>query len=175
MTWVLNHLEPESPQEMPSRLWWKGQAYRRRRMHRTYLATLFGPVVLWRRFEPLAPGGCSIHPLELRLGLEAGLATPALAKRIGGWATGIPNVRCWDVKARSWRAVVVYHVAQAPGVSAAWRPIAMPPKSIKSSAGSTRSGVHRPLSADPRGRASCSECPPTSWRVERSGNSHRVV
>ena len=88
MTWVLNHLEPESPQEMPSRLWWKGQAYRRRRMHRTYLATLFGPVVLWRRlYEPLAPGGCSIHPLELRLGLEAGLATPALAKRIGGWAT----------------------------------------------------------------------------------------
>ena len=88
LTWVLNHLEPESPQEMPSRLWWKGQASRRRRMHRTHLATLCGPVVLWRRlYAPLAPGGCSIHPLERRLGLEAGLATPALATRIGGWAT----------------------------------------------------------------------------------------
>jgi hypothetical protein len=28
----------------------------------------------------------SLHPLELRLGLEAGLATPALAERIGIWA-----------------------------------------------------------------------------------------
>jgi hypothetical protein len=87
MPWVLHHLEPVSPQEMPSRLWWKGQAYRRRRTHRTHLGTLFGPVVLWRRlYEPVAPGRRSIHPLELRLGIEAGLATPALAKRIGGWA-----------------------------------------------------------------------------------------
>ena len=87
MTWVINHLEPTGPEEMPSRLWWKGQAYRRRWKHRTHLATLFGPVVVWRRlYEPLAPGRCSIHPLKLRLGVEAGLATPALAARLGGWA-----------------------------------------------------------------------------------------
>ena len=27
-----------------------------------------------------------MHPLELNVGIEAGLATPALAKRLGGWA-----------------------------------------------------------------------------------------
>jgi hypothetical protein len=87
MVWVLNHMEPASPEEAPSRLWLQGIAYRRRRQHRTSLATLFGTVVVWRRlYEPLAPGLCAIHPLELKLGIEAGLATPALAERIGGWA-----------------------------------------------------------------------------------------
>jgi hypothetical protein len=87
MAWVLNHMEPECAEEMPSRLRWKDQDYRRRRKHLTTLATLFGPVVVWRRlYEPLEGGARSIHPLELRLGIEAGLATPALAERIGIWA-----------------------------------------------------------------------------------------
>jgi hypothetical protein len=87
MAWVINHMEPACPEEMPSRLWWKGQVYRRRRTHRTSIATLFGPVVLWRRlYEPLRPGLRAIHPLELRLGIEGRVATPALAERIGGWA-----------------------------------------------------------------------------------------
>ena len=87
MAWVVHHLEPECPEAMPARLWLKGQAYRRRRKHPTRLATLFGTVAVRRRlYEPLAPGLRAIHPLELRLGLEAGLATPALAERIGGWA-----------------------------------------------------------------------------------------
>jgi hypothetical protein len=87
MAWVLNHIEPESAEEAPSRLWLKGQAYRRRRKHRTQLATLFGPVVVWRRlYEPLTPGRRSIHPLELNLGIEAGVVTPALAERAGRWA-----------------------------------------------------------------------------------------
>ena len=63
LAWVLNHIEPECPQETPPRLWWKGRAYRRRRKHRTTIATLFGPVVVWRRlYEPLAPGLRAIHP-----------------------------------------------------------------------------------------------------------------
>ena len=83
MHWVLNHMEPECPEEMPARLWWKGQASRRRRKHRTTIATLFGPVDVWRRlYEPLVSGSRAIHPLALRLGLEAGVATPALAVRI---------------------------------------------------------------------------------------------
>jgi hypothetical protein len=87
VAWVLNHVEPDCPDETPSRLWWKGQAYRRRRKHRTQLATLFGPVVVWRRlYEPLTPRRRSIHPLALTLGVEAGLATPALAERVGRWA-----------------------------------------------------------------------------------------
>jgi hypothetical protein len=87
VAWVLNHLESDDPDEVPSRLWFKGQAYRRRRKHRTSLATLFGPVVVWRRlYEPLMPGLRAIHPLELTLGMEAGVATPALAERVGRWA-----------------------------------------------------------------------------------------
>ena len=87
VAWVLNHVEPECPEEAPARLWWKGQAYRRRRTHRTTVATLFGPVVVWRRlYEPLTPGRRALHPLELTLGIEAGLATPALAERVGRWA-----------------------------------------------------------------------------------------
>jgi hypothetical protein len=87
VAWVLNHLESDDPDEVPSRLWFKGQAYRRRRKHRTSLATLFGPVVVWRRlYEPLLPGRRAIHPLELTVGMQAGLATPALAARVGRWA-----------------------------------------------------------------------------------------
>ena len=93
MAWVLNHMEPERPEEMPTRLWLKGQAYRRRRKHRTTIATLFGPVDVWRRlYEPLESGARSIHPLELRLGLEAGVATPALAERLGLWAADRKSV-----------------------------------------------------------------------------------
>src|SRR5262249_46704333 len=87
MAWVLNHMEPEPPDEMPTRLWLQGQAYRRRRKHRTTLATLFGTVDVWRRlYEPLVSGARSIRRLGLRLGIEAGGATPALAERIGLWA-----------------------------------------------------------------------------------------
>lgn len=87
MAWVFNRIEPENPQEAPSRLWFGGHAYRRRRTYRTRVATLFGTVVVWRLlYEPLECGTRSIHPLELRLGWEVGLATPALAERVGHWA-----------------------------------------------------------------------------------------
>lgn len=87
MAWVCNRIEPENPQEAPSRLWFGGHASRRRRTYRTRVATLCGTVVVWRFLdEPLACGTRSIHPLELRLGWEVGLATPALAERVGHWA-----------------------------------------------------------------------------------------
>lgn len=88
MAWALNHLEPEADNEAPIRVQYKGHLYRRRRKHPRSLATLFGPVTLWRRlYEPLGWAGRSLHPLELRLGVEAGVATPALAERVGRWAT----------------------------------------------------------------------------------------
>ena len=87
MAWVLNRLEPDRDSEAPSRVELIGQSYRRRRQYRRQIATLFGEIELWRRlYEPLEPGERSIHPLALALGLEAGLATPALAERIGRWA-----------------------------------------------------------------------------------------
>jgi hypothetical protein len=84
MAWVLRHMEPAGAAEMPSRLWWQGQASRRRRKPRPPLATRLGPVVVWRRLSaPLEGGARALHPLELRVGREAGWAPPALAKRIG--------------------------------------------------------------------------------------------
>jgi hypothetical protein len=87
MAWVFKRLEPENPADAPARLWCGGRAYRRRRKYRSTIATLFGTVVGWRLlYEPLEHGIRSIHPLELRVGLEVGVATPALAERIGSWA-----------------------------------------------------------------------------------------
>src|SRR2546423_14788901 len=37
-------------------------------------------------YEPLERGERALFPLELQLGIEAGLATPALAERVGHWA-----------------------------------------------------------------------------------------
>ena len=88
MAWSLNRLEPEAADEAPSRVVFEGRLYRRRRKHPHVVGTLFGPVTLWRRlYEPRGHRGRSMHPLELRLGIEAGLATPALAERVGHWAT----------------------------------------------------------------------------------------
>ena len=88
MDWTLNRLEPEADEEAPSRIAFEGRLYRRRRQHPRSMGTLFGPVTLRRRlYEPLGHRGRSMHPLELRLGIEAGLATPALAERVGRWAT----------------------------------------------------------------------------------------
>jgi hypothetical protein len=88
MAWVLNRLEPTTDEETPPRVQFEGHFYRRRQKHPRALATLFGPVEVWRRlYEPLKREGRSIHPLELCLGIEAGLATPALAERVGRWST----------------------------------------------------------------------------------------
>lgn len=87
LAWVLNHLEPENAAEAPSRVRFEGRLYRRRGKQRNAWATLFGPVDVWRRlYEPLEQGVCSMHPLELQLGVEAGVATPAFAERVGQWA-----------------------------------------------------------------------------------------
>lgn len=88
MSWTLNRLEPSVDAAAPSRVEFEGRTYRRRRQHPRSVATLFGSVTLRRRlYEPLGHRGRCIHPLELRLGLEAGLATPALAERVGRLAT----------------------------------------------------------------------------------------
>jgi hypothetical protein len=84
MAWVLHRLEPENDYKAPSRVQCEGRLYRRRRQHPRLVATLFGPVTLWRRlYEPRERRSRSIHPLELHVGLEAGFATPALAERVG--------------------------------------------------------------------------------------------
>jgi hypothetical protein len=73
LTWTFPRLEPANDDAAPSQVQFEGRLYRRRRQHPRSVATLFGPVTLWRRlYEPLKQGSGSIPPLALRLGVEAG-------------------------------------------------------------------------------------------------------
>jgi hypothetical protein len=81
--WTFNHLEPHDRRDMPNQLCFQGVWYRRRfKSPNRTVATLFGTITLWRMlYQPLHGVERSIVPLEIRLGLEASLATPALAER----------------------------------------------------------------------------------------------
>jgi hypothetical protein len=88
---VYNHLEPSSPQDAPKHLQRDGQDYARKNQKsvtRGGIATLFGTIDLQRcLYEPLQEARDDAQrcfaPLELRLGIVAGNATPALAERVG--------------------------------------------------------------------------------------------
>jgi hypothetical protein len=83
-----NRVEPERLADCPLRLELAGQEYRRRPKSPKQLATLFGEIKLRRYlYEATEAGEAALFPLELQLGVEAGLATPALAERVGCWAT----------------------------------------------------------------------------------------
>src|SRR5579863_3917965 len=82
-----NRIEPEQRQDCPVRLRYVGEEYKRRPKSRNTIGTLFGEIELRRYlYEPLEAGERAIFPLELQLGIEAGLATPALAERVGFWS-----------------------------------------------------------------------------------------
>jgi hypothetical protein len=84
---VYNGLEPERLEDCPLRLRLAGQEYRRRPKSRNRIGTLFGEIDLRRYlYEATDTGERALFPLELQLGIEAGLATPALAERVGRWA-----------------------------------------------------------------------------------------
>jgi len=87
--WTYNHLEPDDRHLMPNHLLWDGVWYRRRtKTPNRALATLFGTITLWRYlYQPIHGIERSIFPLEIRLGLAAGRATPALAERVARAAT----------------------------------------------------------------------------------------
>jgi hypothetical protein len=81
--WTFNHLEPHDKKDLPNQMSFQGVWYRRRsKTPNRSVATLFGTITLWRTLYQDVHGiEPSIFPLEIRLGLEAGLATPALAER----------------------------------------------------------------------------------------------
>jgi hypothetical protein len=88
MEQAYNHIEPEQLADCPQRLRLAGEEYRRRPKSRNDIGTLFGEIELRRYlYEATEPGERSLFPLEVQLGIEAGLATPALAERIGLWST----------------------------------------------------------------------------------------
>jgi len=81
-----NHAE-SAVEDCPSRVSWERETYRRRDKSPNTLDTLFGPVTIRRCvYECLEPGEPCVWPLELRLGVVAGRATPALAERVGRWS-----------------------------------------------------------------------------------------
>jgi hypothetical protein len=82
--WTYNHLEPDDPHAMPGHLHFGGDWYRRRdKTPNRGVATRFGTITLWRYlYQPIDGVERSIFPLEIRLGLAAGHATPALAERV---------------------------------------------------------------------------------------------
>ena len=79
-----NRIEPERLQDCPLRLRLADQEYRRRPKSRNTIGTWFGTIELRRYlYEATEPGERALFPLEIQLGIEAGLATPALAERVG--------------------------------------------------------------------------------------------
>ena len=105
--WTLNHLEPRDRRDMPYQMCFQGVWYRcRSKTPNRTVATLFGTITLWRYLDqPLHGVEPSIFPLEIRLGLEAGLATPALAERVG------------QAAATSTQKTVLEGLQRNPGVS----------------------------------------------------------
>lgn len=90
MQWTLNNLETDDPSQAAAEVRFDRGSYRRRppSPRRGGIATLFGIIALSRlRYEPCdaSIGLSCIFPLEQRLGIVAGKATPALAGRVGAW------------------------------------------------------------------------------------------
>src|SRR5512142_3304928 len=78
---------------MPIPLHFAGDWYRRRnKTPNRQVATLFGTITLWRfLYQPIHGVVRSIFPLEIRLGIEARPATPALAERVADAASRCPQ------------------------------------------------------------------------------------
>ncbi len=91
--WTFNHLEPHDRKDMPGQIESGGTWYRRRsKTPNRSVATLFGTITLWRMlYQDVHAVEPSIFPLEIRLGLESGRATPALAERAARAAVTSPQ------------------------------------------------------------------------------------
>ena len=97
--WTFNHIEPHDRADMPNQICFQGVWYRRRaKTPNRKVATLFGTITVWRMlYQPPHGVEPSIFPLEIRLGLEAGLATPALTERVAQAAPATTQTRCWPL------------------------------------------------------------------------------
>jgi hypothetical protein len=93
LEWTFNHLEPHDRKDLPGQIESGGTWYRRRsKTPNRSVATTFGTITLWRMlYQDVHGVEPSIFPLEVRLGLEAGRATPALAERAARAAVALPQ------------------------------------------------------------------------------------
>jgi hypothetical protein len=166
--WTYNHLEADDRHQMPDHLRFDGDWYRRRdQTPNRRLATLFGTITLWRYlYQPIHGVERSIFPLEIRLGLAAGRATPALAdraahaavdatqstvlvglKRDQGVAWSVATLRL--VIATTWEGMTPhFHAAQVSQVLAWMEQANMSKGSRKPVLASGRDGVFVPIRGD---------------------------
>ena len=84
LQWLLAQFEPSTREETSPRVEFQRETYRRRPKQPKTIYSTFGPLEYTRfRYEACERGEASIFPLDLMLGLEAHLATPALAEHVG--------------------------------------------------------------------------------------------
>jgi len=93
-----NRCEPPEKSQAEPKVRYQGQTYRINKKTRAEVATSFGPITLWSFLylcqEDGEPG---LHPLHVRLGLQAGSASAVLAERAARWAVDYSQreVRQW--------------------------------------------------------------------------------
>jgi len=83
---VYNDREPRSRDLLPTQIRFEGVWHQRNgcKTANRKVASLFGTITLMRfLYRPIGELVAAIFPLEIRLGLELGRATPALAERVG--------------------------------------------------------------------------------------------
>jgi hypothetical protein len=122
---VFNQIEPENPHDAPKHTQRDRQVYSRKNQksrNRGGIATLFGAIELQRcLYEPLQEARDDAQrcfaPLELRLGIVANNATPALAERVGRLATSHTQQDLLAVLRReyhiNWSVKVLRQVTEA--------------------------------------------------------------
>lgn len=149
-----NRIEPADRDDCPLRLRFAGAEYRRRPKSPNQIGTLFGAIELRRYlYEAVEPGEPALFPLEQNLGIEAGLATPALAERVGLWSVDHEQEQVRTLLLRehnvSWSVTSVRKVTMAlrDGL-AAFREEAQVARVLKLLAQAFASqGKHRPVLA----------------------------
>ena len=104
--WTINGVEPKERSEMPGQLRWDGDYYRRHpKSPLRNLNCLFGPIKLLRYcYQPLETCGPCLFPLQIQLGIVAGVATPALADQVARGAADLTQRQLLD-QLRSHRVV----------------------------------------------------------------------
>jgi hypothetical protein len=108
---TLREIETDRAEDLPARIHWNGQTFRRNRRTKKTIDTRFGQVTLQRWFfQNTERGAEGIAPLDLRLGLFAGRMTPALAEVVGRLQADLPQQAVLDVLGERFRV--------SPGVGA---------------------------------------------------------
>ncbi len=99
---IYNDLEPDEPELLPTRLHFDGEYYRRRKKTPNRLvATLLGTITLMRfLYQPVELAESSVSPLEICLGLEAGIATPPLADRVAQYSANCSQNQVQEILKR---------------------------------------------------------------------------